>query len=431
MKDLLEKRAEAFKKADAIANLVKSENRSMTEDELTNINALHKEIEDLDVQIETLKKQEALRAAQAMPVQTHLPPQSKDEKNVIRSYSLLKALRSVVDPNIRLSGAELEMDQEARKEQREARIDNLVTGAGVNIPSMAIRANEQVVDPAEQGGHTVATNLVEVISILKPQTVLRDAGARMMSGLVGDLDFTNQDSRVNTNWKTEIATLDQGAQTFAKRGMKPHRLGAWVPISMQLLAQSSIDMENFVRDDMSNAIAESLELAAFSGTGVDPVPEGMLGQITTLPIGTNGGKLTYDFLVDMETQINKTYARGGKMAYMINSVTKGQLKKERTDAGSGLFTWAQNSDLLNGYRALVGDLLPANGSKGTGTNLSSAIFGNWDDLLIGNWGGLNMILDPYTKAKEGQHVIVANTFWDVFVRRLESFVAIVDIDTSL
>lgn len=433
---LIEARELAFSKADEIVKLVEAEKRTMTEEEQKSLRGYHAEMDKLDADIALAEKQEQLRKDFSKKIEipaVHGNERSQDlaDKKVIKQYNILKALRHLSDPiNNPLEGVEKEMDQEARKEQREVGVSNLVTG-GINIPAMAIRANEQVAGVDGKGGFTIGSDLVEVIGILRPRLAVRQAGARILTGLVGNLDFTTQSVGAATNWVTEIATSAQTGQTYTQASMSPNRLAAWTPISLQLLAQSSIDMQQFAINDLNDAMNYAIENAAINGTGVAPIPLGALGTVPELGIGTNGGAMTYDQAVLMETALSTAETDFGKLAYLINSKTYGKLKRERTDSGSGIFSIAQDSNLLNGKRVFVSNVLPDDLDKGTSTGVcSAALYGNFNDMLIGNWGGANLVVDNVTSAKEGMINIVVNTFWDILFRRLTSFVSTSDILTT-
>jgi hypothetical protein len=85
---------------------------------------------------------------------------------------------------------------------------------------------------------------------------------------------------------------------------------------------------------------------------------------------------------------------------------------------------------VNGYAAYVSNNVPSNLTKGSGTNLSAMIFGNWEELLIGLWGSLDLLVDPYSNADSGRVRIVAFMSADIAVRRAASFAAIVDAITT-
>ena len=85
---------------------------------------------------------------------------------------------------------------------------------------------------------------------------------------------------------------------------------------------------------------------------------------------------------------------------------------------------------MNGYRAVFSNNLPSNITKGTGTDLSAMIFGNFNDLVIGQWGGLEVLVDPFTQATTGVTRYVINSYFDVAVLRAASFSASDEIDNS-
>jgi HK97 family phage major capsid protein len=86
--------------------------------------------------------------------------------------------------------------------------------------------------------------------------------------------------------------------------------------------------------------------------------------------------------------------------------------------------------MVNGYRAVVSNQVPSNLTKGTGTNLSAIIFGNWNDLIVGQWGTLDLMVDPYNQSTSGTVRVVALQDVDIAVRHPESFSAMVDAVTA-
>ncbi len=111
-------------------------------------------------------------------------------------------------------------------------------------------------------------------------------------------------------------------------------------------------------------------------------------------------------------------------------ITRGKLKGTLLDAGSGGFLMESNGSLLE-YRVVMSNVVSKAGTKGTGTGLSSAIFGDWNELVIGQWGGIDLTIDPYTLAVGGQIKIIAQGFFNVHIQRPNAFVKITDIVTTL
>ena len=65
-------------------------------------------------------------------------------------------------------------------------------------------------------------------------------------------------------------------------------------------------------------------------------------------------------------------------------------------------------------------------TKGSGSNLSAVIYGNFADLLIGLYGTLEILVDPYTDFAEGTTGVRPLQTIEIAVRHAESFAAMQD-----
>jgi HK97 family phage major capsid protein len=186
--------------------------------------------------------------------------------------------------------------------------------------------------------------------------------------------------------------------------------------------------------DLADKIAEGIDLAAIAGDGTGNAPTGVLNVsgIGDVAIGANGGPVTWDSVVDLESAVAAANADTGRPGYLTNSPVRGAAKKIFIDAGSGQRIWDSRTPQapLNGYRAIVSNQVPSDLDKGTSTGVCSAlIFGNWADLLIGMWGGLDLLVNPYSLDTTGAVRITAFQDVDINVRHPQSFAAIQDITT--
>lgn len=363
---------------------------------------------------------------------------SDNPDSVRQEYSVLKAIRSVVS-NKPLEGREKEMQEEAQKEARAAGVD--ATVGQIFIPSFIGRtahagaggpeARDVTAGTATAGGNLIPTTHNDLIPFLDPRTPIRDLGARFMSDLTGTVEFSRKTARAQASWLAENAAAGESSPTFDKVSLSPKRVATFTDLSLSLVNQISFGIENEVRKDLANAVANAIELAAINGSGTAPEPLGILNVpgIGAVAIGTNGGAPTYDFMVDLETAIAAANADFNTLGYLMTPSMRGKLKKTRIDSGSGLmvFTGANNgSGEVNGYRSMVSTLVPNNLVKGASTDCQAVIFGNWSELMIGQWAGLSIIVDPYTRAKEGMLVLTVNSWLDTAVRHAASFAAIKD-----
>ena len=425
-KELRDAKAAKFEAAQRLIDAARAGNRDLTADETTQYDQLIREMDELDPQIARAEKHERL-AGQAAATTTPLAAgQATPEARARREYSLLRALRGHINGG--LDGLELEMHQEAVREARSNAQDvqglgipGLVLGAGRGTRDVS--ATGQTTNPGDQGGTTIRTDLsTDFVGLLYNAMALRSLGTRYLTGLVGNLDFATLLTGSNAVWGTENGDLPESSPTTGKFSLKPNRLGTFVDVSKQVLIQSSFDLETMVREDMIMAIAQAVEIAAIYGSGSNSQPLGLLNAGITDISATNGAAPDWASVVNLETKVDTVNALLGSLGYLTNTKVRGVLK-QTAKMGNTIAQpiWGEGGQPLNGYQAAVTNNVPSNLSQGTGTGLSALAFGNFRDLLIGQWGGLDITADPYTKAKQGQIVLTVDSFWDVALRRKASF----------
>ena len=347
----------------------------------------------------------------------------------------MKAIRSQL-PNQKLDGVELEMHQEAVKEARS--IGSEIQGIGIpgiimqGIEKRDMTATGQTSTAGDQGGTLVPTLLGGFIEPLKAKMILRQMGATFLTGLTGNSDFPTGNLG-SAAWEGEIDDNADGSPTFGKKSITPHRLGAYINIAKQLLFQSSMDAQAYAQDSILTVIALAVELAAINGTGASNQPLGILNTsgIGSVALGANGALPTNDLPIDLESQVAIENADIGSLGYITNPGVRGILKKTPVSSSSaGQMVWDRQggNTPLNGYPVGVTTQVPSNLTKGTSSGVCSAmVFGNFKDLLIAQWGGMDIVVDPYTQAGKAEIRLVVNSWWDVIARHAKSFAACKDI----
>jgi HK97 family phage major capsid protein len=215
--------------------------------------------------------------------------------------------------------------------------------------------------------------------------------------------------------------------------MNPKTVGAFTDISRKLMLQSSIDVEAFVRNDLATVLALAIDLAAINGSGSNNQPTGILATsgIGSVAGGTNGGAPTLANMIDLETAVSVANADVGSLAYLTNAKVRGKLKQTFKNATYGDVPVWGDGNMVNGYNAAVSNQVPSNLTKGTASGVCSAVlFGNFADLIIGQWGALDLMVDPYSNSTSGTVRVVALQDVDVAVRHAESFAAMKDALTA-
>lgn len=284
------------------------------------------------------------------------------------------------------------------------------------------------------GGNLVATELLasSFIDILVAQMKVMSMGTTMLTDLQGNIAIPRATSGSTGYWVAENAGSTESQQAFDQVALTPKTCGAFVDYSRRLLLQSSIAVEAFVRMDIARTIALMIDLAAIAGTGSSNQPRGILNTsgIGSVAGGTNGAAPTWDNIVDLESAVANANAAGGALGYLTNTRVRGRLKRTQVFSGTnGERIWKGNE--LNDVRAEVSNQVPSNLTKGSSSGICSAIlYGNWSDLLIGLWGGLDIMTDPYTGAVAGTKRVVALQDVDVSVRYPVSFASMQDALTT-
>lgn len=270
----------------------------------------------------------------------------------------------------------------------------------------------------------------EFIDLLRNAMKVAALGARMLSGLRGPVTFPRQTGAATAVWVGENSGSDvsESNATLGTKTLSPKTLQGTTSFSRQLLAQAVIDTENFVRTDLAQVHALSIDAAAIAGTGSSNQPTGILNTsgVSLVAIGTNGGNPTYDHMVDLETAIGEANGLIGDPAYLTTPGIKGRLKKtQEFSSSNGLAVWRGGE--VNGYRAEASQQVPSTLTKGTSSgNCHAAILGIWEQLLVGEWGALELIVDPFRLKKQGMIEVTSFQMVDILARIAECFAVIKD-----
>lgn len=258
----------------------------------------------------------------------------------------------------------------------------------------------------------------EMLLPLQSALVLARAGARFMTGLQGNI-YWPEFSGANVFWEGENEEAKDGAGKFSKGNVfKPLRLTAYVDISKQLLVQENTSVEAYIRQAIAVAIAQKIEQTAFSvNKDVENTPDGMFHTLDA----NIKGDMSWAQIVAMETNADVQNALFGNLSYILHPALVGKAKTKVKDAsGAGGFIFTGNGDgQLNGYKALRTNNLPK--KLGDATDEFGAVFGNWADYFLGQWGGIELLVDPYTQALKGTVRLITNSYWNMGFIRKESF----------
>lgn len=348
----------------------------------------------------------------------------------MQEYSLVRAMNAIMN---RDNCAELEISQQLGKSLNRGTDGFFMP---TNLPGKRAGLDSATATKGAELKYTEAGGFIE---LLRNKALVMRMGAEFLPGLQGKIGFTRQNGAGTLVW---LANENPGSDaadsnlTLDQITLDAKTAIATTSISKQLMLQSAFPAEQKVRNDLAAIVGLGIDLAAINGSGASGQPKGILNVsgIGSVALGTNGLAIgSVSPLVDLETAVAVANADFGNLGYLTTPGQRGVMKKTAAFATAGAAPiWTegpQGSDMgwVNGYKAGASAQVPNNLTKGTSSGIChSVIFGNWSELLIGEWGALEILLDPYRLKKQGMIELTATYFCDVQVKHAASFAAIKD-----
>jgi HK97 family phage major capsid protein len=348
---------------------------------------------------------------------------SKREK---QEYSLFKMINGQLSGRWDNATFERECSDEIAKRTGKA-------PQGMYVPT-EIFARDLTQGTATAGGHiTPDTHRGDLyIDALREQASVLRAGATVFRGLKGDIKIPRLTTKGTVGFVAENSAVSETNQAFDQVTMTQRDLGGFVDISRQLMNNANPSIEQIVRNDMTQQIALKIDDVAFEG-GASNEPTGITqtAGIGSVAIGTNGGAITYDATIDLIKEVATDNALKGSLGYAVTPEVVYQMRKTPKVASTDSMMIMDSADSLNGYPVFQTSQLPKDLTKGSLSSTAHAmIFGNFQDLLVGFYSGLDILVDQFTGASAGTVRLVFFQGVDIAVRHPESFSAILDIDET-
>lgn len=330
----------------------------------------------------------------------------------VKRFSLVRAINALANPHDRAAQEAAAFEFECSRAASQAYGK---PAQGVMLPADVLRNWTRDLNTTDDSNAlTEDFRGGDFIDVLRNQSSVMQAGARILNGLQSDVKIPKKATASSAAWlASEGANVAESEPTFSQISLTPKDLGAFTEVTRRMIAQSTLDIEALIRDDLAQAIALAMDLAALSGSGSSGQPTGIKNTsgINTVDFGTAPDVVpTFAQVVEMETKLGEDNALRGSLAYIIPASMYGALKTVEKASNTAQFV-VEPGGTMNGYRTIVSNQCAA----------GDLYFGNFDDLLVGMWGGLDVLVDPYTNSKSGTILIRAIQTMDVAVRHAVSF----------
>lgn len=362
---------------------------------------------------------EKILAARGAPKPTQAPAShlGMSERETQR-YSMFRALRAVANNDWSDAGLELEAHKELVKrlgEQKSATKRSFYVPMEVQarVPALA-GLRDLSAGTGSAGGFLVATQNMSFIEQLRGRSVTMAMGATRLTGLVGNVTVPRQSAPATAYWlANETTAATESQQTFQQLSLTPKNVAAYTEISRQLMLQSDPSAEMLVMNDLAAVVALAVDAAALNGSGASGQP---LGIISTSGVGSvSGTSLAYAGVIEFQTDVIGANAlvNAGAGGYVTTPAVAGLLmaRSRFSNTDTPLWDGSVLDARMAGFRAMSSTQVPA----------ATAIFGDWSQLVIGEWGALEVEVNPYANFAAGIYGIRAFYTVDVAVRYAASF----------
>lgn len=382
---LKDKREQLKIKAESLLNEARKEARKLSADEESEYNDLCKQIADVDNELRDLNNK----------------LNNKEIKTTMKeNFSLLKAVRAIAN-NQTLDERSQEVVNAGIAEMRKSG----QSYSGQIVLPVEERADVQATK-AGKGQEIVAEDKLNILAPLRDALVLSAAGANFMTGLVGNVSIPTY-SGSTVGWAGEVDAASDGAGTFGEVELSPKRLTAYVDISKQFLIQDSVSAEALLRKDIVDALSNKLEATILGAVAGDATkPAGLFAGVTA-----DTTAITFADILKMEQTLEEKNV-SGNIKFIASPAAKAVLRTTAVGGTKSDLRMLMEGNEIDGIPTLV-----TNGMTSKGL-----ILGNFNDLVIGQWGGIDLTVDPYTQAANGKIRLVVNAYFDAKPQRADSFV---------
>ena len=362
----------------------------------------------------------------AQPLEVGEPDLTPREQ---QNYSLMRAIRAAASNDWREAGFEREISDEIGKISGR-------TPKGFFVPGHAWGQRDLIAGSDGDGGHLKGVNHMgsEFIEALRSRLVVSSMGARVMTGLQGDVSIPKLSTVAAAAFVAENNAVSEQNQAFGELALAPKTLGVMTDISRKLMLQSDPSAEAIVRNDLLNAVAAKIEDVAIEGDGSnEPTGITKTSGIGSIALGTNGAAPTFGMVTGLVKEVEQDNAAiSDSMGFLTNSKVKAKMASvAKVSSSDSVMILNDPWNEVYGYPLGITNHVPSDLTKGSTSGTCSAmIFGDFSQIILAFWSSPDVLIDPYTNSSKGGTRVVVFQDLDVGIRHAQSFAACLDITTT-
>lgn len=413
MNERLKKLLERMK---ALTDKATAEKRDLTDEESAEFDGYKKEFDSLE---RTLSANDVTQRVQGVianlekPVNSPIRAELGLTEKELKRYSLSRALLSTMPGSGIDAGYERELSKEVEKQYGRS-------ANGIYIPHDILTAKRDMnVATPTAGGNLVATNYMpgSFIELLRARALMMQLGVQTLDGLVGNVAISKQTGASTAYWVAEGGDTTPSDVTIGMINMSPKTITGKTATTRQLLMQSNPSVDALLMNDLSKVLGLGIDKAIISGTGASNQPRGILNTsgIGSVSCTAANGGFSFANAVKFETALETANYDASTCSYVMTPSIKGTAKSTEKVTGASAMVFENNE--VNGYSAYSTMQMNAN----------TVLFGDFSEVILGLWGGLDLMLDPYAKADSAGLVVRAFQSVDIAIRHAAAFAASTDV----
>lgn len=402
LNDLKGTRSAHYEEFVAVGQKADSEGRTLTEAEQERCDKLDGLIIDLDSKIKHKEREQQMvaRMAQSGSAGTS---EKREVERVNGSFSLSRAVEAVSNGR-QLEGAEAEWASEAAKEMRS---QGLQSAGQIAIPSIALRAgsSDNFQAGSGDGSGFVPTVVPAAIEALRAPTVLEQLGTTVIRNATGNLQFPRISAKAAGTGATEVEADTASGMEMDDVSLTPQRVAANTTYSKLLIQQGGSEVDALIANELAAAMNAYIDDYAF---------DTIMASTAVDIYNTADAALSSTVANAMEAAVLAAGGNLGGASYVMSP--QAYLLSKSVAQVSGVTPLWENGR-FNMYNAvatpyLVNDTLDATGTGG------QMIFGNFaQGGILAYFGGIDLLVDPYSAAGTAQIKLHVNRFFDFDLRQ--------------
>lgn len=316
-------------------------------------------------------------------------------------YSLAKAIRGQI--NGKLDGLEAETHQELARSMP-------VAPRGVVVPSLLLqeRATMTTSGIANLVGSMPRGDLF--VDRLQPASAVMAAGATMLAGLDKAITIPKETAELAAAFVAEGSAATETSLTIGSISLSPKRVSGTASFTLETLVQSNPSVDVLIRSSLTRQLAQALDQAALSGNGTAPNPRGIVNTsgVNTLTAAA-GGAISHAEALTALAALEADNVPSAGAVFLMHPTDFAKIAAKEVATGTGRFVIEDGAIL--GRRVIQTTLASA----------GTVVVGDFQHVVVGLFGGTDLVVDSYTEARKAQVIITMHQMSDVAVRHAEAF----------